>query len=75
MATVKFQTPVVEEATKTIIESEGAIQRLIIISADIDDQGEYTCLAENVEGKAESKATLSVQGKFLVPSLNLHQIK
>ncbi|EJW78737.1 hypothetical protein WUBG_10353, partial [Wuchereria bancrofti] len=54
------KTAIVEEASKTIIESEGAIQRLVIVSADVVDRGQYICLAENVEGKAESKATLTV---------------
>uniref|UniRef100_A0A1I7VN34 Immunoglobulin I-set domain-containing protein n=1 Tax=Loa loa TaxID=7209 RepID=A0A1I7VN34_LOALO len=54
------KTPIVEETSKTIIESEGTIQRLVIVSAVVADRGQYTCLAENVEGKAESKATLTV---------------
>lgn len=52
----------VEEAKKTIIETEGSVQRLIIVSADIDDQGKYKCVAENIGGKAETQATLTVQG-------------
>ncbi|KAL3997510.1 Immunoglobulin I-set domain family protein [Acanthocheilonema viteae] len=54
------KTPLVEETSKTIIESEGTIQRLVIVSADVVDRGQYICLAENIEGKAESKATLTV---------------
>ncbi|VDO49879.1 unnamed protein product, partial [Brugia timori] len=54
------KTAIVEEASKTIIESEGDIQRLVIVSADVIDRGQYICLAENVEGKAESKAILTV---------------
>lgn len=60
-----FQTPVVEETGKRIIESDGDIQRLVIVSADVTDRGQYICLAENAEGKAESKATLTVLGKFV----------
>nr|CRZ24661.1 BMA-UNC-89, isoform b [Brugia malayi] len=62
------KTAIVEEASKTIIESEGAIQRLVIVSADVIDRGQYICLAENVEGKAESKAILTVleQAKAIV---------
>lgn len=60
-----FQTAIAEEASKTIIESEGAIQRLVIVSTDVTSRGQYICLAENAEGKAESKATLTVLGKFM----------
>uniref|UniRef100_A0A0R3RFL5 Muscle M-line assembly protein unc-89 n=1 Tax=Elaeophora elaphi TaxID=1147741 RepID=A0A0R3RFL5_9BILA len=54
------KTSIAEETSKTIIESDGSIQRLVIVSADVVDRGQYICLAENVEGKAESKATLTV---------------
>ncbi|VDN04253.1 unnamed protein product [Thelazia callipaeda] len=54
------KTPVVEETSKIVIESEGSVQRLVISSADIADQGLYRCVAENIEGKTEIKATLSV---------------
>lgn len=54
--------PVVEEAKRTIIESDGSIQRLIIVAADFDDQGRYICVAENAAGKAQTEATLAVQG-------------
>ncbi|MCP9264251.1 Immunoglobulin I-set domain protein [Dirofilaria immitis] len=54
------KTSIVEETNKTIIESDGTVQRLVIVSADVVDRGQYICLAENVEGKAESKAILTV---------------
>ncbi|CAG9533738.1 unnamed protein product [Cercopithifilaria johnstoni] len=54
------KTVIAEETNKTIIESEGSIHRLVIVSADVADRGQYTCLAENAEGKAESKAILTV---------------
>uniref|UniRef100_A0A9J2P3W7 Immunoglobulin I-set domain protein n=1 Tax=Ascaris lumbricoides TaxID=6252 RepID=A0A9J2P3W7_ASCLU len=57
------KVPVVEEAKRTIIESDGSIQRLIIVAADFDDQGRYICVAENAAGKAQTEATLAVQAE------------
>ncbi|VDM36482.1 unnamed protein product [Toxocara canis] len=57
------KVPVVEEAKRTIIESDGSVQRLVITAADFDDAGKYVCVAENAAGKAHTEAVLTVQAQ------------
>ncbi|MFH4975264.1 hypothetical protein AB6A40_001973 [Gnathostoma spinigerum] len=54
---------VIEEERRVRIESEGGVQRLTIHACDIDDQGKYKCVAENIAGRSETSCSVDVQAE------------
>ncbi|KAI1702784.1 immunoglobulin domain-containing protein [Ditylenchus destructor] len=50
-----------EEPNKITIENIEGVQRLIIESVEMDHQGRYICVAENVAGKTQTEAVLTVE--------------
>jgi hypothetical protein len=54
-----------EEDSKVHIENVKGVQRLTIESVAVQHQARYSCVAENVAGKAETAANLRVESESL----------
>lgn len=49
---------------QVVIENNEGVQRLIFENIQVDQQGTYTCVAENVLGKTQTCSQLRVISKF-----------
>lgn len=51
-----------------IVHSNGTLE---ITRAQLEDEGTYTCVANNLLGKAENQVRLEVKGKTLGPCVEV----
>jgi hypothetical protein len=60
-------TTVIGQEKGIIVETDSdGTQRLMIESVQLNQQGSYCCIAQNIVGKSQTSATLTVKGTYLV---------